>query len=143
MDWRHRAICRFEDPELFFPVGTAGPALTRITEAKAVCARCPVRQQCLSWAMAVSLPYGIAGGLTDTERGSRRERSPRALHRPTRPARPVAPTPAENAAAGRTALRAGATPAQVAAEFEVSLRTAERWAQRARTEDAQMAGASR
>ena len=42
MDWRHRAICRDEDPELFFPVGTSGPALLQIAEAKTVCRRCPV-----------------------------------------------------------------------------------------------------
>ena len=48
MDWRHRAACRDEDPELFFPVGTSGPALLQITEAKAVCRRCPVNTECLS-----------------------------------------------------------------------------------------------
>ena len=46
MDWRHRAICRDEDPELFFPVGTSGPALLQIAEAKSVCRRCPVVSEC-------------------------------------------------------------------------------------------------
>ncbi len=37
MDWRDHASCRDEDPELFFPVGTSGPTLLQIAEAKAVC----------------------------------------------------------------------------------------------------------
>ena len=41
MDWRHRALCRDEDPELFFPIGTTGPAVVQIEQAKAVCRRCP------------------------------------------------------------------------------------------------------
>ena len=45
MDWRHQAACRDEDPELFFPVGNTGPAITQIEEAKKVCMRCTVREQ--------------------------------------------------------------------------------------------------
>ncbi|MER5838702.1 WhiB family transcriptional regulator, partial [Streptomyces sp. NPDC002130] len=51
MDWRHNAICRDEDPELFFPVGNSGPALAQIADAKVVCNRCPVTAECLSWAL--------------------------------------------------------------------------------------------
>ena len=43
MDWRHRAACLTEDPELFFPIGNTGPALMQIAEAKKVCRRCDVR----------------------------------------------------------------------------------------------------
>jgi len=48
-DWRAEAACRGIDPELFFPVGNAGPALRQIGQAKQVCARCPVRMPRLGW----------------------------------------------------------------------------------------------
>ncbi len=41
MDWRHDSVCRDEDPELFFPIGTSGPALLQVEQAKSVCRRCP------------------------------------------------------------------------------------------------------
>ena len=43
MEWVHRALCKDEDPELFFPIGTTGPAASQIDAAKAVCGRCEVR----------------------------------------------------------------------------------------------------
>jgi hypothetical protein len=35
--WMPRGACRGEDPELFFPVTAAGPALAQVLAAKAVC----------------------------------------------------------------------------------------------------------
>ncbi len=68
MDWRHRAACRNEDPELFFPIGTTGPALRQIEEAKAVCRRCLVVDDCLSWSLETSQEAGVWGGLSEDER---------------------------------------------------------------------------
>ena len=74
-DWRHRAACHGEDPELFFPIGAAGPALAQIARAKQVCARCPVRATCLRFALVTGQDYGIWGGLTEGERRQLRRRA--------------------------------------------------------------------
>lgn len=67
-DWRHRAACRDEDPELFFPVSDVGPGARQATQAKAVCARCPVQSECLNYALDNGLHHGIFGGTTERER---------------------------------------------------------------------------
>jgi WhiB family redox-sensing transcriptional regulator len=68
MDWRNDAACRDEDPELFFPVGTSGPALSQIAQAKAVCRRCPAMTECLSWALESGQDAGVWGGADEDER---------------------------------------------------------------------------
>jgi WhiB family redox-sensing transcriptional regulator len=77
MDWRHRALCRDEDPELFFPIGTTGPALVQIEQAKAVCRRCPVTQSCLDWALRAGQDSGVWGGLSEDERRALKRRQAR------------------------------------------------------------------
>lgn len=76
-NWRARALCRDEDPELFFPIGTSGPALFQVAEAKAVCARCPVRTRCLAEALETGQDYGVWGGLSENERRSLKRRDAR------------------------------------------------------------------
>ena len=78
MDWRHLAACREEDPELFFPIGTTGPALLQIEQAKAVCRRCSVIDDCLSWAMESGQDSGVWGGLSEDERFALKRRGVRA-----------------------------------------------------------------
>jgi WhiB family redox-sensing transcriptional regulator len=74
-DWRRQAACRGEDPELFFPAGSAGPALMQIAEAKKTCARCPVRTPCLRFALVTGQDYGIWSGRTGAGRRRLRSRS--------------------------------------------------------------------
>ena len=137
--WRERAACRdVENPDAFFPTAEAGPERdAQVTAAKAVCARCEVRADCLVEALA-RIPYGIAGGLTEHERRRLRTRGAEGGQEPgglSAQAREVlADGPdrgmsgRERARIGRELLVAGRTPSQVASACRVSQRTAERWA---------------
>jgi WhiB family transcriptional regulator, redox-sensing transcriptional regulator len=75
MDWRHEAACREVDPELFFPIGNSGPALYQIEEARQVCQRCTVRDQCLRWAIDSGQDAGVWGGLSEDERRALKRRT--------------------------------------------------------------------
>ena len=75
MDWRHKAACLDEDPELFFPVGNTGPALLQIEEAKTVCRSCEVVDVCLKWAIESGQDAGVWGGMSEDERRALKRRN--------------------------------------------------------------------
>ncbi len=74
MNWLDGARCIEEDPELFFPVGTTGPAVEQVERAIAVCAECPVIRECLEWALDTAQDAGVWGGLDEEERRNIRRR---------------------------------------------------------------------
>ena len=76
MSWQDRAACVGKDAELFFGPDGERPQDQEIREAKAaaVCTRCPVRAQCLEYALANSIKHGIWGGLTREGRSRERRR---------------------------------------------------------------------
>ena len=67
-DWRELSACRDTDPDLFFPVGTTGPAIEQIDNAKAVCRVCDVQKNCLEYALVTNQDSGIWGGTSEEER---------------------------------------------------------------------------
>ena len=67
-DWRQHAACRDTDPDLFFPIGTTGPALDQIDAAKAVCNQCEAKPQCLEFALATNQEAGVWGATSEEER---------------------------------------------------------------------------
>ncbi|MEV5509664.1 WhiB family transcriptional regulator [Streptomyces orinoci] len=79
MNWRQYAACRNEDPDLFFPVGTCGPAVQQTEQAKSVCRGCPVRERCLRWALESGQEYGVWGGTSEKERRLLRRTRPQRL----------------------------------------------------------------
>ena len=69
-DWRDLALCAEVDPDLFFVErgGNAAPA-------KRVCRACPVRAECLEYALEHRILFGVWGGTSERERTRlRRER---------------------------------------------------------------------
>jgi WhiB family redox-sensing transcriptional regulator len=68
-DWRTRAACK-DMTSLFFP----GHDYHRTEEAKRVCARCEVRNECRTFALEYVHDNGIWGGLTEKERNAERKR---------------------------------------------------------------------
>jgi WhiB family redox-sensing transcriptional regulator len=69
-DWQMRGACRGMDSTFFFhPEGERGAArVSREARAKQVCQGCPVLEQCRRHALAVEEPYGVWGGLSESER---------------------------------------------------------------------------
>lgn len=70
--WQHAAACLTADPATFFPE----QGETAVTQnAKAVCNRCPVADECLDYALRHAIKFGVWGGLTEYERRRIRARN--------------------------------------------------------------------
>ena len=81
--WQWRAACRGEDANLFFPpnhVEDREARLLREQQAKAICATCPVRIECLEYAVRTRESHGIWGGLNELERRILIRQRERSLH---------------------------------------------------------------
>ena len=71
-EWKEKAACAGTSFSLFFPTPETPVAL--IEKAKAVCAACPVAEDCLQYAFETNQVSGIWGGTTEDERKSLRRK---------------------------------------------------------------------
>jgi WhiB family transcriptional regulator, redox-sensing transcriptional regulator len=62
-DWRDDSACRDVHPSVFFPV-----SIEDVSNAKAICRTCAVKDQCLDFALRANQEAGIWGGTTEDER---------------------------------------------------------------------------
>lgn len=72
--WQEQSLCKEADPEQFFPEKGGATAL-----AKKLCKECPVKAQCLEFALANDERFGIWGGLSERERRKLNPRRPRRI----------------------------------------------------------------
>lgn len=61
--WENSAACLGQDGDTFF-----GHGAVEERRAKLVCRGCPVRWECLAYALRNRVDHGVWGGLTDRER---------------------------------------------------------------------------
>jgi len=72
--WMSQAVCKGQTHLFFSTLEDETNAkrepgrYKRIAAAKALCNRCPVKSECLEWAIYVKQAHGIAGGMTASER---------------------------------------------------------------------------
>jgi len=69
LEWQDRALCRDMDPDIFFPEVVS---VVLVRRAQAICAQCPVREQCEAHALSWPEIYGIWGGRWMGGRSERR-----------------------------------------------------------------------
>ena len=69
-EWQLEAACAGEDTSIFYQADNERGASVRRRElkAKAICARCPVIDDCLKNALETHEPYGVWGGMSADER---------------------------------------------------------------------------
>jgi WhiB family redox-sensing transcriptional regulator len=69
-EWQQHSACAGLGTDRFFhPEGERGQRRTRrVTQAKAVCEACPVKPACAAHALRVKEPYGVWGGLSESDR---------------------------------------------------------------------------
>jgi WhiB family transcriptional regulator, redox-sensing transcriptional regulator len=70
--WQSSGACAAADPELFFPLSAKAAWTPQVAQAKEICAGCPVRPECLDFALVHRDVQGIWGGTTEQERKARR-----------------------------------------------------------------------
>ena len=69
--WQLAAACRGEDAAAFFAPNyfeKRSEKDGREAIAKVICGRCPVREPCLDYALAIREPHGVWGGRNEMER---------------------------------------------------------------------------
>ena len=62
-EWMLTAKCRGVDPVEFFPSDGSG-----VDRAQRVCGDCPVRVDCLEYALSNRIEHGVWGGTSERER---------------------------------------------------------------------------
>lgn len=65
LPWMHDGSCAAHRPEVFFPSDGVG-----VIAAQEICASCPVKAECLEYALDNRIEHGVWGG--ESERGRRR-----------------------------------------------------------------------
>lgn len=114
-EWHERAACREYDPDDWFEIPTGRPHDDPIAEIRAICNTCPVKTQCLQFALDTGQEYGVWGGTTPAERAAARHRAHRrsrlideeAVRRAAAGERVLTLTTAEQHEAARRILAAG------------------------------------